>query len=200
MKKLNKKGFTLIELLAVIVIMAILVAVAIPAVTRYLDTARKGTYYDNIAAAVSAVRNDVISNNFTGARGGVYYLGSSTAANPSTPACFSLNTDRNGNQILKAETTYKTKEACDNASTTDAPKYWSTGWINDLLEKKLVNSSYGAAYSPNSYIKVTYASGVYTYHVCVFDIEGNGFCGKEADLKNDEIKSGITYKAPDELN
>ena len=36
MKKLinNKKGFTLIELLAVIVILAILVMVAIPAVTK----------------------------------------------------------------------------------------------------------------------------------------------------------------------
>ena len=30
MKKLNKKGFTLIELLAVIVILAVLMAIAIP--------------------------------------------------------------------------------------------------------------------------------------------------------------------------
>lgn len=62
MKKLinNKKGFTLIELLAVIVILAILVMVSIPAVMRYLDTARKGTFSDAAATAVSAVRNDVI--------------------------------------------------------------------------------------------------------------------------------------------
>ena len=32
MKKLNKKGFTLIELLAVVVILAILVTVSVPAV------------------------------------------------------------------------------------------------------------------------------------------------------------------------
>ena len=61
----NKKGFTLIELLAVIVILAILVAVAIPAVTRYLNTARKGTYSTNAQAAISAVRNDVITNGYT---------------------------------------------------------------------------------------------------------------------------------------
>lgn len=63
MKKLlnNKKGFTLIELLAVIVILAILVMVAIPAVTKYLNSARQGTFVDNAQAAISAVRNDVIT-------------------------------------------------------------------------------------------------------------------------------------------
>lgn len=62
MKKLikNKRGFTLIELLAVIVILAILVMVAIPMVTRYLNAARQGTYVDNAKSAISAVRNDVI--------------------------------------------------------------------------------------------------------------------------------------------
>ena len=66
MKKLkNNKGFTLIELLAVIVILAILVAVAIPAVTRYLNTARKGTYASNAQAAISVVRNEVISDGIT---------------------------------------------------------------------------------------------------------------------------------------
>src|SRR5574344_1015269 len=61
----NKKGFTLIELLAVIVILAILVMVAIPAVTRYLTDARKGTFADNAQAAISAVRNDVIMKGGT---------------------------------------------------------------------------------------------------------------------------------------
>ena len=62
MKKMNKKGFTLIELLAVIVILAILVAVSIPAVTKYLATARSGTFASNASAAISVVRNDVITN------------------------------------------------------------------------------------------------------------------------------------------
>ena len=56
----NKKGFTLIELLAVIVILALLVAVAIPAVTKYLNTSRKGVFDDNASAAISAVRNQTI--------------------------------------------------------------------------------------------------------------------------------------------
>ena len=60
MKKLNKTGFTLIELLAVIVILAILIAVAVPAVTRYLAEARKGTFVDNAQAAITAVRDEMI--------------------------------------------------------------------------------------------------------------------------------------------
>ena len=59
-KLTNKKGFTLIELLAAIVILAILIAVAIPAVTRYLNTARKGTFASNAQAAIDAVRNDSV--------------------------------------------------------------------------------------------------------------------------------------------
>ena len=66
----NKKGFTLIELLAVIVILAILVMVAIPAVTKYLTESRKGTFSDNALTAISAVRNDVILN---GNQKNVYY-------------------------------------------------------------------------------------------------------------------------------
>lgn len=63
--KNNKKGFTLIELLAVIVILAILVMVAIPAVTKYLNSARQGTFADNAKSAIGAVRNDVIMNGKT---------------------------------------------------------------------------------------------------------------------------------------
>ncbi len=41
MKRLNKKGFTLIELLAVIVVLAIILAVAVPRVLDVIENARK---------------------------------------------------------------------------------------------------------------------------------------------------------------
>ncbi len=65
-KKLNKKGFTLIELLAVIIILAILIAVAVPAVTRYLDGARKDTFVTNAKAAIQAVSDDRTINGMQG--------------------------------------------------------------------------------------------------------------------------------------
>lgn len=40
MKKLNKKGFTLVEVIVVLVILAILIAIAVPSVMKYIDDAK----------------------------------------------------------------------------------------------------------------------------------------------------------------
>ena len=52
MKLNNKKGFTLIELLAVIVILAILLAIAIPSVSKYISNAKKSTFIVNVGDAI----------------------------------------------------------------------------------------------------------------------------------------------------
>ena len=68
MKKLNKKGFTLIELLAVVVILAILVTVSVPAVVKYLGTARRETYATNALRAIEAAKNDYVNKGYTGVK------------------------------------------------------------------------------------------------------------------------------------
>lgn len=55
----NKKGFTLIELLAVIIILGVLMIIAIPSVTTYIQNSRKSAYVDTSAAYVEAVRTKV---------------------------------------------------------------------------------------------------------------------------------------------
>jgi len=58
MKKKNK-GFTLIELLAVIVILGLLMAIAIPSVTKYINQSRKKTLASTINNYIGALVNDV---------------------------------------------------------------------------------------------------------------------------------------------
>ena len=53
----NKKGFTLIELLAVIFIIGILMLIAIPAMSRYIENARKDSLITIAKEYVNAVRN-----------------------------------------------------------------------------------------------------------------------------------------------
>ena len=63
MKSKNKNGFTLIELLAVIVILGILMLIAIPSVTKYIEKSRKKTFVTSVKNLVGAVRYRVVSED-----------------------------------------------------------------------------------------------------------------------------------------
>ena len=54
---MNKKGFTLIELLAVIIILGILMIIAIPSVTKYINDSRKSSYIDTARELIGGARN-----------------------------------------------------------------------------------------------------------------------------------------------
>ncbi len=62
--KRNNKGFTLIELLAVIVIMGILMIVAIPQVTKYIENSKKDTYADTAKAYINSARFMLLNDEY----------------------------------------------------------------------------------------------------------------------------------------
>ena len=62
--KRNNKGFTLVELLAVIVILGLLMAIAIPSVTKYITQSRKKTLISSVDSYVTAVTTAVNDNEF----------------------------------------------------------------------------------------------------------------------------------------
>ncbi len=55
MKK--KNGFTLIELLAVIIILGVLMLVAIPSVTAYINNTRKESYITTVKNIIKGATN-----------------------------------------------------------------------------------------------------------------------------------------------
>ena len=61
----NKRGFTLIELLAVIVILGLLMAIAIPSVTKYITQSRKKTITTTIGNYIGALTNQVNDMEYT---------------------------------------------------------------------------------------------------------------------------------------
>ncbi|AOM82353.1 type II secretion system protein [Salisediminibacterium beveridgei] len=59
----NQKGLTLVELLAVIVILGIIAAIAVPAVANIIDNSRKDAHVANAESLYNAARLAVVSEN-----------------------------------------------------------------------------------------------------------------------------------------
>ena len=61
----NRKGFTLIELLAVIIILAILMTLAITAMSGYIRNARKDTFITTAQQYANAARLSFVNNEYS---------------------------------------------------------------------------------------------------------------------------------------
>ena len=82
MKEKNKKsivkGFTLIELLAVIVIMGVLLMIAVPSVSNYINNSRKNAYITTAKELIRGATNLVNSGKLdVFDLGTTYYIPSS---------------------------------------------------------------------------------------------------------------------------
>ncbi|MFA5408781.1 MAG: prepilin-type N-terminal cleavage/methylation domain-containing protein [Bacilli bacterium] len=56
----SKKGFTLVELLAVIVILAIILAIAVPSIAGIINGAKKGSFESNAKSIVVGIEYKVL--------------------------------------------------------------------------------------------------------------------------------------------
>lgn len=63
-KRMNKKGFTLIELLAVIIILAILMTLAITAMSGYIRGAKRDTFVTTAQQYANAVRLSFVNGDY----------------------------------------------------------------------------------------------------------------------------------------
>lgn len=72
---MNKKGFTLIEILAVIIILGILMVIAIPSVTKYIESSRKSAYVKTIKSIVASAGANLTKSQMKQAdRNTTYYI------------------------------------------------------------------------------------------------------------------------------
>jgi type IV pilus assembly protein PilA len=70
----NKKGFTLVELLAVIVILAIILAIAVPGISGIISSAQKGAFESDVKMILTGIEykitehtiNDTVTLPVTG--------------------------------------------------------------------------------------------------------------------------------------
>lgn len=58
----TKKGFTLVELLAVIVILAIILAIAIPSITSLVDNSRKDAFTSNVKLIIKGIQYKLLTD------------------------------------------------------------------------------------------------------------------------------------------
>jgi type IV pilus assembly protein PilA len=69
MFKGNKKGFTLVELLAVIVILAVILAIAVPSISSMMNNAKKAAFEDNVKLIIRGIDYKVLECQSSGAAG-----------------------------------------------------------------------------------------------------------------------------------
>lgn len=126
MKKLlkNKKGFTLIEIIVVVVILAVLMAVSVPAVLSYINQADDAKYMAQARGAYTAMQAELVKAYVDdGKLDQVEIDDASTAAiatlGTSTPKVTDIKVDISGGKTPNDVTEYTVQ--FENATATVTP-------------------------------------------------------------------------------
>jgi len=120
-KKKKNKGFTLIELLAVIIILGILMAVAIPAMTKYIENSKKDAFWQTAKTYVNAARYGLLNDEFTSTDGTTCSLPATGGATIVPTSIIPLEKGSDKSAWNKALTV--SYVVCVDAGTADKPKY-----------------------------------------------------------------------------
>ena len=135
MKKTNNKGFSLIELIIVIAIMAVLVAIIAPNLTKYLGSSKKNTdkkNADELASQIQTCITDYETENG--------YIGACSISWSSTGAS---TTNATFQSMLNAAITSSTasKENANSYATATVALKGSTGADGYTITVTLGNAS-----------------------------------------------------------
>lgn len=61
---MKNKGFTLIEILSVIIILGIIMLIAVPSYTAYINSSRKSGFYTDITSYIESLKGTIIMNDY----------------------------------------------------------------------------------------------------------------------------------------
>ena len=162
MKKLNKKGFTLVELLAVIVVLAIVMSLAVVAITNVLDSTRKNSFVADaksfLEGAHQLVSSDGVSNLFGPSNGDFAPTCSGGSTDTKYIPISAINLDRGGvtspygNKYIKRDPS----ESSDLTTSVTADKAKKGSYI--MVVATTASSSVGCTYSYSIFL----TDGVYS--------------------------------------
>lgn len=141
MKKItkNNKGFSLIELIIVIAIMAVLVAIIAPNLTKYLGTSKKNTdkkNADEIASQIQTCITDYETENG--------YLIGSTGAFTASPAVIQFSAS--GTNIGNSGNAGKFKDMVETAISSSTQSKEDSSYAKVTIKAK-DTSDYGKGYT-----------------------------------------------------
>lgn len=136
--KNNKKGFTLIEIIVVIVILSVLLAIAVPAVMKYINEADNAKYYSQARGAFIQAQTDVakqyIATNDKSTVPAIIKLDPDselTSTNPAVKSSEGIEAYQVDGQVTKAKIIFQDNTVVyvlsnDQMSIDEEPASWST--------------------------------------------------------------------------
>jgi len=120
-RKNQNRGFTLIELLAVIIILGILMATAIPSMTKYIENSKKDAFWQTAKTYVNAARYGLLNDEFGNTAGSICSLPPTGQATVVPTSIITL--EKGSKKSAWNKDLAVSYVVCVDEGTADKPKY-----------------------------------------------------------------------------